>query len=80
MADEALDDLDASVRRTDPDRPRAFRCPAPWVVGPAAIFGCLYLFFSLQTFTQLFFLGWNVAGVLVYLAYARGHSVVGRAA
>ena len=68
------------LRRTDPDRPRAFRCPAPWVVGPAAILGCLYLFFSLAGFTQLFFLGWNAVGALAYLAYARGHSLPGKAA
>ncbi|HWA60066.1 MAG TPA: amino acid permease [Caulobacteraceae bacterium] len=66
------------LRRTEPDRFRAFRCPAPWVVGPLAVLGCLYLFFSLQTKTMLIFAGWNAAGLAVYAAYARGHSRVGQ--
>ncbi len=36
------------LRRRDPDAPRLYRTPAAWIVGPAAILGCLYLFANLQ--------------------------------
>ncbi len=59
------------LRRTEPDRPRAFRCPAPWIVGPLAIAGCLYLFASLPVITMVRFAGWNALGVAIYMAYGR---------
>ena len=59
------------LRRRDPGAARPFRTPAAWIVAPAAIAGCLYLFTSLSALTQLFFLGWNIVGLLIYLAYAR---------
>jgi APA family basic amino acid/polyamine antiporter len=55
------------MRRREPDRPRLFRSPLPWLVGPGAILGCLYLFSSLATKTQLFFLCWNLVGLGYYL-------------
>jgi len=57
------------LRRTEPDRPRAFRTPGVWVVGPLAIFGSMYLFASLSLFTQMLFVGWAVIGLVVYLSY-----------
>ena len=66
------------LRRRDPQRPRVFRTPLAWVVGPVAILGCTYLFLSLPQKTQLWFLAWNVLGVLVYLVYSRSNSVLGR--
>lgn len=66
------------LRKRDPDRPRTFRTPMAWVVGPLAILGCLYLFWSLPHKTQLWFLAWNVVGVVVYLAYSRRASLLGR--
>ena len=57
------------LRRTDPDRPRVFRTPLAWLVGPAAIIGCIYLFFSLARLTQVAFLIWNAIGIVVYLLY-----------
>ncbi|RBD44719.1 amino acid permease, partial [Xanthomonas oryzae pv. oryzae] len=53
---------------------RAFRTPLAWVVGPVAILGCLYLFWSLPSNTQGWFLLWNALGVVVYLAYGRRNS------
>jgi APA family basic amino acid/polyamine antiporter len=59
------------LRRRDPNRPRAFKTPLPWVVGPICIVGCVYLFFNgLPTFTQWWFLLWNGIGLLVYFAYS----------
>ncbi|WP_033922998.1 amino acid permease [Sphingomonas sp. 37zxx] len=59
------------LRRRAPDAERRFRAPLAWVVGPAAILGCLYLFFSLPSQTQFWFLLWNIGGLAVYFAYAR---------
>ena len=42
------------LRKRDPARKRVFRTPLAWVVGPIAILGCLYLFWSLpQTHAAL---------------------------
>ncbi|MEG3050847.1 MAG: amino acid permease C-terminal domain-containing protein, partial [Thermomonas sp.] len=57
-----------------------FRTPLAWVVGPLAIFGCLYLFWSLPSKTQLWFLIWNVVGIVVYFAYAQRNSVLAKRA
>jgi len=54
------------MRRRAPDMHRPFRTPAAWLVGAGAVLGCLYLFFSLPSATQLWFLGWNVVGLVVY--------------
>lgn len=59
------------MRRRDPNAQRKFSTPLPWVVGPLAILGCLYLFWSLPVQTRLFFLAWNVVGLGVYLAVSR---------
>jgi APA family basic amino acid/polyamine antiporter len=67
------------LRKREPDRKRLFRTPLAWVVGPVAILGCLYLFFSLPSRTQLWFLAWNVFGLVVYLLYSRRNAVLGKA-
>ena len=66
------------LRKRDPNRPRVFRTPLAWIVGPVAILGCIYLFMSLPTRTQLWCLLWNAFGILVYLLYARRNSLLGR--
>ena len=63
------------MRRRAPDAPRRFTTPLPWLVGGIAILGCIYLFVSLPAKTQLYFLIWNVLGLLVYLAYGSRRSV-----
>ena len=62
------------LRRTAPDVPRLFRCPAAYVVGTAAILGCLYLFISLPSSTIIRFFLWNAAGLVIYFAYSRRSS------
>jgi APA family basic amino acid/polyamine antiporter len=57
------------LRVREPNRLRVFRTPLPWIVGPLAIIGCIYLFVSLPGRTQLRFAIWSVIGTLVYLAY-----------
>jgi APA family basic amino acid/polyamine antiporter len=62
------------LRRRSPDAARVFRTPLPWVVGPLAVMGCIYLFISLPGGTQWRFLAWNIIGVAVYLLYGRHRS------
>ncbi len=57
-------------RRRDPLRHRPFRTKAAWLIAPAAILGCLYLFISLPQRTQLFFACWNIFGLVLYGAMA----------
>jgi APA family basic amino acid/polyamine antiporter len=64
------------LRRRDPHRPRVFRAPLAWLIGPVAILGCIYLFTSLPTKTQLWCLAWNAFGLVVYLLYARRSSLL----
>lgn len=68
------------LRRTDAGRARPFRTPAINITAPIAIIGCLYLFISLGTETKLMFVGWAVVGLIVYFAYSRNRSHVGRGA
>ena len=64
------------MRRRAPDMPRLFRTPAAPLVGGVAILGCIYLFFSLPSTTQLYFLLWNLIGIGVYLLFGRHGSTV----
>ena len=64
------------LRVTESQRPRLFRAPLAWLIGPLAIFGCIYLFCNLPTRTQLWFVKWNSIGLIVYLVYGRWHSVL----
>jgi APA family basic amino acid/polyamine antiporter len=57
------------LRRREPDVERKFRAPLPWLVGLGGIFGCIYLFISLPTRTQLFFLSAQVIGLVLYAIY-----------
>ena len=59
-----------TMRRRDPDAKRTFRTPLPWIVGPIGVVGCAYLFYSLPTYTQQWFLIWNAAGFLLYFLFA----------
>lgn len=66
-------------RSRDSDANRPFRTPFAWLVAPAAILGCIYLFTSLQTKTQISFVIWNALGLAVYFLYARSRSRAGSA-
>ena len=68
------------LRRRDPGAKRTFRTPLPWIIGPFGILGCLYLFYSLPTYTQQWFLIWNVVGLVLYFVYAAGAARKSRAA
>ena len=43
-----------------------------------AVLACIWLMLSLSVETWLRFVVWMVVGLVVYLAYGRSHSLVGR--
>ena len=57
------------LRRREPDTERKFRAPLPWLVGLGGIFGCIYLFISLPSRTQIFFVTAQVIGLFLYAIY-----------
>ena len=58
------------LRIREPARARVFRAPFGIAVAVACIAGCVYLFLSgLPQFTQLWFVFWNGAGLVIYLLY-----------
>lgn len=57
------------LRVRAPDRMRPFRTPLAWLIGPGAILGCAYLFSSLPQRTRIFFLLWNLCGLLYYIGW-----------
>ena len=59
------------LRRREPDLHRPFRAPLAYVIAPAAILGCAYLFYSLPFGTQRNFFIWMGIGVVVYFLYSR---------
>jgi APA family basic amino acid/polyamine antiporter len=67
------------LRRTEPGRPRPFRCPGvPWTP-LAAIGACAYLMASLPRATWLRFGAWLAIGLAIYALYGRRHSRVAAA-
>ncbi|MFT7836698.1 amino acid permease [Saccharothrix sp. BKS2] len=66
------------LRRTRPDLPRGFRVPLVPFVPVLAILACLWLMLNLTALTWARFLVWMALGVVVYFAYSRRHSVLGR--
>ncbi len=66
------------LRRQRPDVKRPFRVQGLWFVGPATIAGCVFLFLNLPSEAMIVLPVWTVIGVLIYLAYGRGRSHLGR--
>ena len=66
------------LRKSDPDRKRSFRTPALWLVGPATIAGCIFLFFNLPFAAMLVLPLWGAIGLLIYFGYSRSRSHLGR--
>lgn len=64
------------LRVREPARPRVFKAPWPWLIGPLAVAGCAYLFWSLPLATRYRFLIWNAIGLAVYWLYARRRSML----
>ncbi|MFB3893340.1 MAG: amino acid permease [Phycisphaerae bacterium] len=66
------------MRRTDPNAQRPFRCPWVPVVPVLGIAACLMLMLSLPTANWWRLLAWMGIGLVIYVAYGRRHSVLGR--
>ncbi|QSB43885.1 amino acid permease [Tsuneonella flava] len=66
------------LRKRDPQRQRAFRVPAVWVIAPITIVGCVFLFLNLPIDAMLFLPGWGALGVIIYFLYSRHNSHLGR--
>ncbi|MGZ8362363.1 MAG: amino acid permease [Caulobacteraceae bacterium] len=67
------------LRRREPDRPRVFKAPLAWVIGPVAILGCAYLFYSLPSRTQIYFVIAQTVGLAIYLSYGAWRSRLAKA-
>lgn len=66
------------LRRTAAGKPRVFRTPALWLLGPLTIAGCVFLFFNLPLDAMLVLPIWGALGMVIYFAYSRGASHLGR--
>ena len=64
------------MNRTMPDLPRGFRTPLSPFVPALSVATTLWLMLNLQVLTWLAFLVWMAAGLLIYLAYGRRHSML----
>jgi APA family basic amino acid/polyamine antiporter len=61
----------AVLRKTQPDVPRPFRCPAVAITVPLAVLFCGYLISNLPKETFIFFGCWYLIGMVVYFSYSR---------
>lgn len=66
------------LRRTRPDLKRGFRVPLVPVIPILAALACLWLMLNLSIETWLRFVIWMVLGIVIYFAYSRSHSVLGK--
>ena len=62
------------LRVKEPDRPRAFRVPAVWLVAPLGILACLFVMAGLPYQAWERFGIWLVVGTVLYVAYGYRHS------
>jgi APA family basic amino acid/polyamine antiporter len=68
------------LRVKEPERPRAFRVPAVWLVAPLGIFACLFVMAGLPRQAWERFGIWLVIGTVLYIAYGYRHSRLRRPA
>jgi APA family basic amino acid/polyamine antiporter len=66
------------LRRTQPERPRAFRAPAVWLVAPLSVLFCLVLMAGLPVENWLRFFVWLGLGLCIYFGYSRKRSTLGQ--
>jgi APA family basic amino acid/polyamine antiporter len=62
------------LRVKEPDRPRAFRVPAVWLVAPLGILACLFVMAGLPRQAWERFGLWLIIGAVLYVAYGYRHS------
>lgn len=66
------------LRKTRPDVPRPFRVQGLWLVAPATVAGCVFLFLNLPLDAMIVLPLWSAIGIVIYLAYGRCRSHLGR--
>jgi len=66
------------LRKRRPEMKRGFRVPFSPVVPVLAVVGALFLIWRLQAVTKWAYVIWLVVGLIVYVAYSRPRSTVGR--
>jgi APA family basic amino acid/polyamine antiporter len=68
------------LRKTQPDRPRAFRVPGIWIIAPISILSCFVLMLGLTVENWVRFIVWLVIGLAIYFTYSRHRSTLNIAA
>lgn len=66
------------LRKTRPDVPRPFRVQGLWLVAPATVAGCVFLFLNLPLDAMIVLPLWSAIGIVIYLSYGRRRSHLGR--
>jgi len=67
------------LRVKEPNRPRPFKVPLPWVVAPLGAVACLFVMIGLPRQAWERFIIWLVIGAVLYLTYGYRHSRLRRA-
>jgi APA family basic amino acid/polyamine antiporter len=62
------------LRFKEPDRPRPFRVPLPWVVCILSASACVFIMYGLPAAAWRRFGWWLVIGLVIYFAYGFKHS------
>nr|WP_314446141.1 amino acid permease [uncultured Sphingomonas sp.] len=66
------------LRKTEPNRPRKFKTPALWLLGPLTIAGTIFLFLNLPFEAMIVLPAWAAIGLVIYYLYGYRHSHLGR--
>ncbi len=66
------------LRKQRPDVTRPFKVRGLWVVAPAAIVGCIFLFLNLPSEAMIVLPAWTVIGTGIYFVYGRARSHLGK--
>ena len=62
------------LRVKEPDRPRPFKVPFPWVIAPVGALACLFVMYGLPRQAWERFAIWLVIGAVLYASYGYRHS------
>jgi APA family basic amino acid/polyamine antiporter len=68
------------LRVKEPDRPRPFKVPFPWVVAPLGAVACMFVMIGLPLEAWERFIIWLVIGAVLYVTYGYRHSRLRRTA
>ncbi|MDX2083009.1 MAG: amino acid permease [Rickettsiales bacterium] len=67
------------LRRTEPNLPRNFKCPAAYFTVPVAVISCGYLIYNLLIENGIYFSIWTIIGLIIYFGYSYKNSPLGKA-